>query len=412
MAHAYNGPDPAQVVDSDTYELGTAAKANVDLTITGVRVWSGAGPVDLTPRTATIWSNAGAALSVKTLPGTLSAGWVEFTLDTPVTRTTGQGWVASFGSGGNYGFLSHGLDSDLVSDDGAVTTLGFANAPTGINGRFNVTPGDFPAQGNASHGFYGVDTVYTIGIGGNTAPSVTALALARVGATVTALATVTDAETLVGATLRYNWGDGTADSVSSWPDVTEAHTYALSGIYAVMVSVTDADGLAGYRAAAIEVTVPADVVDGVDVSSILDHIMSHAGRLGDFERLQTHEPKTAATQGMTAAGWVSEIGPVPEMSGLSQSAIRIAFIFRLYDNMMREPADLIDPEMTALVNRLFLAYHADFTLGGVCTQIDLLGAHGAPLAMQSGYIPQDGKMMRAMSVYIPVIVAEGWNQEA
>src|ERR1043165_8969998 len=102
MAVGWSGPDPTQVIDSDTYEMGTAQKANEDITITGIRVWSGAGPVAFVGRTATIWSTGGAQLSRINLPTNLTSGWVEFELDTPVERTLNQQWVVSFSSGGNY----------------------------------------------------------------------------------------------------------------------------------------------------------------------------------------------------------------------------------------------------------------------------------------------------------------------
>lgn len=411
MPVGWSGPDPTENIDSDTYEMGTAQKANEDLTITHVRVWSGASPVALSGRTATIWSTGGAVLSTIALPTNLSAGWVEFPLTTPVERTLNQQWVVSFGSGGNYGFASHALDGDVVSSDTAVTSLGFAGAPGGVNGRFNTNPGDFPATGNASHGFYGADVAYTLGVGGNTAPTVTALALVDLDGTVTAVATVADAETLVGATLRYDWGDFSAPSVSTYPDVTESHTYAASGVYAILVSVTDTDGATGYRAGAIRVTLPADEMAGLDVGRIMDALASYAGRIGAFERVQLHEPKSEVSSGLSAALWFQSIDPIQQLSSLSKTSLRVEFVFRLYDNMLREPADTIDPEMTRVTNLLFNALHAGFTLGGLITQVDVLGTYGPPLRSQAGYIQQSGKLQRAISIYIPCVIANTYSQE-
>jgi hypothetical protein len=409
VAHAYNGPDPTQVADTDTYELGTAQKANTDVTLTGVRVWSGLAPLDLSGRTATVWSNTGAVLGSVALPTTLSSGWVEFVLPTPVERTSGQGWVVSFGSGGNYGFLSHGLDADLVSDDTAVSTLGFANAPSGINGRFNVNPTEFPASGNASHGFYGVDVVYTVGIGGNTPPVVTDVQVVDLSGTVTAVVSASDAETLTGATVRYDWGDGSAVSVTTWPNASATHTYAVSGLYAVLVSVTDTDGASGYKAVPVLVSVGANA-SGFDVTRVLDALVSHAAQLGPFEHLATHEPKTAPTQGLTGAVWVSELDLVPRFSGLASSTVRCSFTVRVYDNMLREPQDAIDPDMVKVISALWTAYNGDFTLGGLVTEVDLLGEYGPGLSMRSGYIRQDGKLLRAMSITVPVIVTDAYTQ--
>lgn len=411
MPVGWNGATPTQILDADTYEMGTAQKANEDITITAVRVWSGAAPASLVGRTGTIWSTGGTQLSRINLPTNLSSGWVEFPLETPVERTTNQQWVVSFGSGGNYGYVDHAFDTDQLSADGAVTSLGFANAPGSQNGRFNGTPGDFPASGTAGRGFYGIDVVYTLGIGGNTAPEITNLALTAIGATVTAVATVTDAESLTGAVLRYDWGDFSADSVSTYPDVTESHTYAASGIYAILVTITDSDGAVGYRAGAIEVTLPAEESDGFDVSRIMNALASYLGQLGAFERILLHEPKTAVTSDLSAAIWFQTISPIAELSSLSKTSMRVELVIRLFQNMLSEPQDMIDPEIARVVNLIFNAFHGGFTLDGLITQIDVLPTFGPPLRSESGYIQQDKQLQRAVSIYVPCIIANAFNQE-
>jgi hypothetical protein len=199
--------------------------------------------------------------------------------------------------------------------------------------------------------------------------------------------------------------------VSTYPDVTESHTYTTSGIYAILVSVTDTDGATGYRAGAIRVTVPADQSDGLDIGLYMNGLASYGGRIGAFERIPLHEPKTDVSSGLSAAVWFQSIDPIPQLSSLSKTSLRIEFVFRLYDNMLREPADEIDPEMTRVVNLLFNAFHGGFTLGGLIMQIDVLGTYGQPLRSVAGYIQQSGKLMRAISVYVPCIVVNAFNQE-
>jgi hypothetical protein len=413
MPFAWSGADPTVNVETETYELGTAQKANEDITITHIRVWSPSspGPINLAGRTGTIWSTAGTVLSTVSLPITLTAGWTTHALSSPVERTTNQQWVVSFGTGGNYGFVFNGLTGDVVSSDGAVTSLGFAAAPGAVNGRYHGTPGEFPATGDAAHSFYGADIVYSLGLSGNSPPTVSALSLVDLDGTVTAVATVSDVESLTGALVRFDWGDG-ASSVTTWPDVTESHTYAASGLYAVLCRVTDTGGLTGYKAAPVDVVLPVAGADGVNVTNLLDQITSHASRMGPFERIATHEPKTAPSSGLTGAVWVQEIDPVPALSGLDETAYRITFVLRLYDNMIREPQDDIDPDIVKIVDKLLEAYNGDFTLGGHAMNIDILGAHGPGLRAVAGYINQDGKLLRAFSIYLPVIISDAWTQEA
>jgi hypothetical protein len=412
MPVGWNGSDPVGSVDATQYELGTEFLVNEDITITHVRCWADATEINLVGRQGRIWSTGGAELGVATMPTDLPTGWSVHELTTPVERTAGSRFIVSFGTGGNEGALTQGLNADVPSADAAVTALGFANATGTINGRFRVgLPGAFPNAGNANHAFYGADIQYTLGIGGNTAPEITALSLVDLDGTVTAVATVTDAESLVGASLRFDWGDFSADSVSNYPDVTESHTYAASGIYAVLVTITDSDGAVGYRAGAIEVTLPADEVDGVDVSLIMSATASYAEQIGALERVQLHEPKTSVPDGLSAALWFQSAVTVPQLSSLSKTAIRVEIVFRIFQNMLMEPADLIDPEITRVVNLMFNALHGGFTLAGLVTQVDVLGTYGAPLRCEAGYINQSGHLMRAMSIYIPYVIANAYSQE-
>lgn len=411
MAVGWNGADPSEVVDSDNYSLGTAYKANQDITITHVRVWAGAGEVNLAGRTGKVWTTGGAELATVALPDDLPTGWSTHALGAPVERLANQQWVVSYDTGGNYGFLNHGLDADVVSADGAVTALGFGNAPGGINGRFNATPGDFPASGSAGHGFYGADIQYTLGVGGNTAPQITAASVVAVDATATATITATDAETLTGATYGYDWGDGSTPSQTSHPTATAQHTYTASGIYPVLLWVTDADAATDYVARYVEVEVPPAVASGVDAGTVLDAALSHAARLGSFRAFTRHEPKNAPGAGLTYAMWIDSIRPVAARSGLDTTSVRFVINARLYSNMLAEPQDEIDPEIVAAVDELFAAYTGDFTLGGLVSHVDLLGAYGDPLQAQAGYLNQDGKLFRVMTVTLPLIINDAWEQE-
>jgi hypothetical protein len=62
--------------------------------------------------------------------------------------------------------------------------------------------------------------------------------------------------------------------------------------------------------------------------------------------------------------------------------------------------------MTGLIG----AYSADFTLGGSVRNIDLLGEYGEKLGAQAGYITIGGVMYRIMTLTIPCIVNDMWEQ--
>ncbi|MEU8362323.1 hypothetical protein AB0C27_40525 [Nonomuraea sp. NPDC048882] len=148
----------------------------------------------------------------------------------------------------------------------------------------------------------------------------------------------------------------------------------------------------------------------LDAATILDAIVSHAMQLGLFERVNAHEPANAPGHGLTCAVWADSVSPFPAGSGLHATSARVVFNVRLYTSMLQEPADAIDPHMIAAVDALVNAYSGDFELGGSVRNVDLLGQGGIPLSAQAGYLRQDGHEMRVMTIVLPVIVNDVWEQ--
>ena len=415
MATAWGGADPTEAVDADDYELGIEYRANADLTITHVRIWTGAGEENVTSRRARIWSTAGSQQALITLPDDLPTGWSQHALDTPLEKTSGSRFVVSYSTGGNYSVLPGALESDVESADGLVTALSGVNSTNG-NGVFNITPGTFPTTGPGTRQFYGADFVYTAGIGGNTSPRITQFTVTPAGADVTAVVVAEDDEALDGATYRFNWGDGGADTVTSHPTATAEHTYAASGVYAVLVTVTDSEGAADYEAEPVTVVVPdaaANDLTQEDIEAILAAVESHALTTGHFERVNQHEPLNMPSHGLTAAAWIDRIDPLPQASGLAISTYRLMLVVRIYSNGDQEPLDAIDPAILAATNSLLKAYSGDFTLGGLVREVDLLGEYGAAMSAQAGWLPMaDNARMRVMTITVPLVVNDLWEQVA
>lgn len=148
----------------------------------------------------------------------------------------------------------------------------------------------------------------------------------------------------------------------------------------------------------------------LNVTGILDGIVSHAMALGVFDRVQGHELKNPPGHGLTMAVWVDRIGPQPGGSGLSVTTGRLEFIVRLYSNALQDPADAIDPNLLAAVDVLLAAYSGDFELGGTVRNIDLLGMQGTPLSGRAGYLTISSTMYRIFDITLPVIVNDLWSQ--
>lgn len=149
----------------------------------------------------------------------------------------------------------------------------------------------------------------------------------------------------------------------------------------------------------------------MDVAGILDRVVSHALASGLFERVNQHEPKAAPGTQLMAAVWVDRMEPLRGGSGLDATSVRLGLITRLYTSMLAEPQDAIDPNLLTAADTLMRAYSGDFTLGGAVRNVDLLGRWGPGLSAQAGYVDQDNRLYRVISIALPLIVNDVWDQE-
>lgn len=151
----------------------------------------------------------------------------------------------------------------------------------------------------------------------------------------------------------------------------------------------------------------------LNIKRIITEVRDHLNRLGVFEALApSHEPKNAPGQGPRVALWFAEQNPAPAASGLDSSGAIVVINIRLYQNMLAEPQDDIDPEMVEALDAVMRVLHADFTLGDTVRNIDVFGAHGIRLRSQAEYLQQDGRLYRVIDITVPLIVNDLWDQAA
>jgi len=156
----------------------------------------------------------------------------------------------------------------------------------------------------------------------------------------------------------------------------------------------------------------AETSAGLNATAILDAVTSHAETLGQFERVNGHEPKNAPGNGLSCAVWVASISPARGQHGLAQTSARVVLNVRVFSPMLQEPQDGIDPAVMEAVDALMNAYSGDFTLGGNVRNVDLLGMAGVPMEAQAGYLNQDNRLYRVMTITLPLIVSDVWEQVA
>lgn len=148
----------------------------------------------------------------------------------------------------------------------------------------------------------------------------------------------------------------------------------------------------------------------LDIQGIVDAVANHALTCGHFESVNGFEPKSApAAQGLMCAVWVDDIRGVLS-SGLAATSALFVMNVRLYTNMLARPPDAIDPRIVAALDALLTAYIGDLTLGGKLRTVDVRGMEGVPLRAQAGYLNQDGKMFRVVTITLPLIVNDVWAE--
>ena len=147
----------------------------------------------------------------------------------------------------------------------------------------------------------------------------------------------------------------------------------------------------------------------MDNATLFDKVRSLPETLGVFDHVNGHEPKKAPGHGLTCAVWLDNVGRA-RGSGLAATTARLVFMIRVYQNMLSDPQDAIDPAVLDAMDKLMTAFSASLTLNSAVMCIDLLGMAGEPMGAQAGYVNQDGKLYRAMTLTLPLLVDNAWPQ--
>lgn len=148
----------------------------------------------------------------------------------------------------------------------------------------------------------------------------------------------------------------------------------------------------------------------LDIQGMTDAMQSHAMELGIFERTNAHEPKAAPGNGLSWALWAQSVAPARGSSGLASTTAVLLFRVRLYQPMVSEPQDGIDPAVLGAVDLLINTYSGDFDLGGLVRNVDLLGQYGTPLGARAGYVTIGNTPYRIMDIDVPLVVNDVWSQ--
>lgn len=152
--------------------------------------------------------------------------------------------------------------------------------------------------------------------------------------------------------------------------------------------------------------------DQTAIPLLYDQLVSRAQALAAFEQVIPHEPKAAPVSLPALAVWWQSLGPARGLSGLDATSPRCEFRARAYLSYRGKDEDVVEREMLVLASQVIGALSAAYTLGGEVMAVDLLGGWGEPLSAQGGYLIHDEQQFRVAEIVIPVVVDDGWIQEA
>lgn len=143
---------------------------------------------------------------------------------------------------------------------------------------------------------------------------------------------------------------------------------------------------------------------------LTDALASHALATGYFDAVNKHEPKNAPGRGLTGAVWLDVLRPYPGGSGLNVTTATVVMNVRLYMTMVQEPQDQIDETMLKALGALLSAYGNNFTLNGLIRNVDIAGSTGFSLEADAGYLTVDQTKFRVVTISVPCIVNDVFNQ--
>lgn len=149
------------------------------------------------------------------------------------------------------------------------------------------------------------------------------------------------------------------------------------------------------------------------IESAQTTIETVARRLGRFDKVQTHEPKSAPGSGITFATWLQTLRPVAQASGLAVTSMLVVFQYRIYISMLADPMDAIDVTVAKAAAEMLAEFSSGFVLPDIPedrAELDLLARYGVPMETRAGYLNQDGKLMRVLDTFVPIIAYDVFDQ--
>lgn len=152
----------------------------------------------------------------------------------------------------------------------------------------------------------------------------------------------------------------------------------------------------------------------LDLAALINAVASHAHASGHLSGVYPYELISPPYEGGVFAGvWLTELAPIPALSGLASTTARVELTVQLYRRAEQARPDQVDLDLTAASDALMRAYSGDLDLsdyGAAGVELDLLGAHGDPLRAQARYVAFSDALTKVHTITVPLIVRDLWAQ--
>lgn len=152
----------------------------------------------------------------------------------------------------------------------------------------------------------------------------------------------------------------------------------------------------------------------IPIREIADELSSRAQRLGYFDNVQWHEPRSLPRLGsqINLAFWSEQLQAV-QSSGLSSLSVRWEVTARVYVGPDSEPGDDIEPRLVEAGAALYAALSSGFSFGGRVRHVDFLGSDGEPLILTPGWYDYgNDNVVRTMDLSIPLIINDAFDLQS
>jgi hypothetical protein len=149
------------------------------------------------------------------------------------------------------------------------------------------------------------------------------------------------------------------------------------------------------------------------IATLYDQLVSHAETLGVFDAgVNPAEPWSTPGDGVWCAFTAPSITPVGAASGLAATTVRLEFKAVCGCSALMRPVGRADQVVFSAAAQLLNAYSGAFTLGGNVRNVDLLGAHGAPLSGAPAWLMIGEHQFRVYEIVLPLVENDVFSQVA